>query len=298
MTIAVTGSSGFIGSIMVERLKTLNYDIIELDIKNGTDITNMDDLKKIKKFDVLIHLAAKTFVPDSYLNPYSFYHTNVIGTLNVLELCRIYNSKIIFTSSYIYGQPQYLPINEDHPVCVFNPYSQTKILGEQLCSGYNKYFQLPVIIIRPFNIYGKGQNENFIIPKIIKQARTGKVILKDSSPKRDYIHVNDIIDAYIMAIDYQYSNLEIFNIGSGTSISVQELVSLILDEFDNTIEVNFLNIERKNEALDTVADISKAKSLLGWEPKTSLRKGLKDLMRKNIGNGSIISTPVTISQHL
>ena len=110
MKIVVTGSSGFIGTEIVHKLHILKHEVIELDITNGVDITKWNQLNKIKHFDVLIHLAAKTFVPDSYKFPQKMYHLNVVGTLNALELCRINNAKMIFTSSYVYGSPKYLPI--------------------------------------------------------------------------------------------------------------------------------------------------------------------------------------------
>jgi len=135
MKIGVTGSSGFIGSKLCLKLKKLNIDVVCLDIKDGFDITDRQQIQAVEKIDMLVHLAAKSYVPDSYLFPYEFYHLNVFGTINALELCRIHNAKMIFVSSYLYGHPQYLPIDEQHPVSACNPYAHTKLISEQICGN-------------------------------------------------------------------------------------------------------------------------------------------------------------------
>jgi len=143
LKVAITGSRGFVGRAIVNRLKDLEVGLIEIDFELGYDMTDWNSLSNIVHFDVLIHLAAKTYVPDSFKNPESFYKTNVIGTLNALELCRKYKAKMIYTSSYVYGNPQYLPIDETHLVNAFNPYAQSKLLGEDLCKAYYRDFDVP-----------------------------------------------------------------------------------------------------------------------------------------------------------
>ena len=277
----VTGSSGFIGQHLVKALVEKGAKVVELDVKNGVDLTDWNQVSKIGSFDFLFHLAAKTFVPDSYQNPRDFYYTNITGTINILELCRIRKAKIIFASSYIYGNPQYLPIDEKHPIAAFNPYSETKIIGEQLCEGYHRNFGIPVVILRPFNIYGPGQNENFLIPSILKQAKTGAILLKDPDPRRDMLFIDDVVGAYMKAAEYDQRDYEVFNIGSGKSYSVRGIVNTVIDLLDHEIDVKFSGEKRKNEVLDTIADISKAKMLLNWEPKTTLRSGLEQILMQN-----------------
>jgi nucleoside-diphosphate-sugar epimerase len=266
MKIVVTGSRGFIGSKLLPELINLGHKIIEIDILNGFDISKWENVKSIAGFDVIIHLAAISYVPKSYEIPREMFDVNINGTLNMLELCRKNGAKMIFTSSYVYGKPKYLPIDEKHPTESFNPYCQSKLIGEDLCKCYHKDFGVPVIIFRPFNIYGPEQDENFLIPFIEKQIRIDKVInLKDSRPKRDFIHIDDVVSAYCRAIDYNETEFEVFNLGSGCSLSVREVAERLVKKSGKEISIKFTEEHRKNEVLDTVANIDKIKNVLNWE---------------------------------
>ena len=278
MRIIVTGSKGFVGSKLVPGLKQNNHDVVELDISEGNDITDWDQLKSNSHFDCVIHLACLTYVPDSYEIPKDFYRVNILGTLNMLELCRLNNAKMIFASSYVYGVPDYLPIDENHPVKAFNPYAQSKLIGEQLCQGYHRDFNVPVIIFRPFNIYGKNQKEDFLIPSILKQASSGTVLLKDSRPKRDYIYIDDIVDAYIIAIERKLNDFEVYNLGTGQSHSIEIITELVQKYFKRKLNVLFTNEYRENEVLNTVADVSKAEKVLQWKPKVLLEEGIRRII--------------------
>ncbi len=278
MKIIVTGSSGFVGTNLVKNLRELKHEVTELDITNGVDITNWEQVKNISGFDIIIHLAARIFVPDSYKFPREMYNLNIGGTLNALELCRMNNAKMIYASSYVYGVPQYLPIDEKHPTVAFNPYCRSKLISEDLCRSYNKDFSVPIVVFRPFNIYGKGLNENLLISLIRSQIiKSGRISLKDPRPKRDFIHVNDAVAAYIKALDYKSDNLEIFNLGFGVSYSVKEIAGMMASNFSADIDIEFSNEVRKSEVLDTVADIALIKTKIGWEPLISFEDGLKGL---------------------
>ncbi|MFH0865662.1 MAG: NAD(P)-dependent oxidoreductase [Bacteroidota bacterium] len=277
MIIAVTGSSGFVGREIINALKKGNDTVLEIDLLTGIDITRVEDCHSIPRFDIMLHLAAKVFVPDSYKKPEEFYFTNFVGTLNMLELCRKNNARFIYVSSYVYGVPKYVPIDENHPLMAFNPYADTKIMCEELCRSYNKFFNIKTIIVRPTNIYGKGQNENFLLSSILKQAKTGVVNLEDSKPKRDYIYIDDVISAYEKIIYADHLNFEIINIGSGTSYSVKEITDIFNSFFSNKLIINFSELERPNEVQDTRSNIDKAKKILNWKPKFSLIEGIKQM---------------------
>lgn len=280
MKIAITGSSGFIGKHLINLLIT-NYSgiqIIEIDISKGIDITDANSLSTVPEFDYVIHLAGKSFVPDSFINPQNFYYTNVIGTLNILELCRKFKAKIIFFSSYVYGAPEYLPIDEEHPLKAFNPYAQSKILCEGLCEGYHRDFNIPTLIFRPFNIYGPDQNESFLIPWILKQINSGEfeINLKDSRPRRDFIYITDVVRAIERALFTPFEFLKL-NIASGESISVENLTKIVSGVYRNkNLKFNFDTSEiRKNEVLDTIGSTKRIKEVLNWEPSITLEKGIK-----------------------
>lgn len=281
MKILITGSSGFIGKYLRDELTKANHELFLFDISEGIDISDWNTVKNIKGMDVVIHLANLSFVPDSYQEPRKFYEVNYLGTLNMLELCRQNKAKMIYFSSYMYGTPQYQPIDENHPVSAYNPYAQTKLICENLCEGYNRDFRVPIIIFRPFNIYGNGQNPNFLIPTIINQAKSGKIIVKDDRPKRDYIHVTDIVNAVLKTIEtiIEITGLQTYNLGSGESHSVKKIIDIVRLLSGNNIAYECTQEIRPNEVMDTVADISKIKKELGWEPKMPLEEGLKLMLK-------------------
>jgi UDP-glucose 4-epimerase len=137
---------------------------------------------------------------------------------------------------------------------------------------------VPVIIFRPFNIYGKNQKEDFLIPSILKQASSGTVLLKDSRPKRDYIYIADIVDAYITAIERKSNDFEVYNLGTGQSHSIEIITELVQKYFKRKLNVLFTNEYRENEVLNTVADVSKAEELLQWKPKVLLEEGIRRII--------------------
>jgi UDP-glucose 4-epimerase len=276
--VVITGSRGFIGSNLMEKLAKSQVEIIPIDIEDGYDVKDMSTLGSIPSFDVLVHFAALSFVPHSYEKPQAFYETNVMGTLNMLELCKKNNARFIYTSSYVYGTPDYLPIDENHPIRAFNPYSQTKIMGEELCEAYNRDFNISSIIFRPFNVYGKGQGDNFLIQTILNQVKSGIIQLKDPRPKRDFIYISDLVEAYIKAIDLNFHGIHRCNLGSGVSTSIQDLTNTISKHSKTPIKVNFTNEQRPSEVLETKADISKAKELLGWQPRVNISKGINKII--------------------
>lgn len=278
MTIAISGCDGFIGTYLIKRFQKQNITLIKLSRSNGIDLADTESTKKIPAFDVLIHLAANSFVPNSYINPLRFYNNNINSTLNALELCRKYGAGIVFMSSYVYGHPQYLPIDESHPISSLNPYAESKIICERLIQAYHRDFGVTGVIFRPFNIYGKGQNSSFLIPLIIEQAKTGNVVLKDSRPKRDFIHVEDIVSAIEIVAKKGIKGLNTYNLGNGKSYSIIDVLDAIREVTNTQIIVNFTEERRPNEVLNTVSSIAYAKSDLNWSPGISLTQGIADML--------------------
>lgn len=280
--ILVTGSEGFIGSMLCAKLRDDGAVVKGIDLKSGFDITDWGLFKNLENVNLVYHLAAIMFVPYAFKNPRNVYMVNVIGTLNVLEFCRLNDiKKLIFASSFVYGQPQYLPIDEKHPVNPNNPYARSKVMGEELCRGYSEDHGINCVVLRPFNIYGPGQNEDFLIPLIFKQIReNNRIELNDPTPKRDLLFVTDMIDAYIKAGELEGFKFEVFNIGYGKSYSVNEIVEMALQITGKQIDVIYNGERRPNEVMDTVANISKASKKLNWHPEIELQTGLASIFNK------------------
>ena len=276
--ILVTGSSGFVGRKLIHSLIKLNFQILKADIIDGIDLTDFNEVKKIGAFEIAVNLAANTFVPDSFENPWKFYHNNIQSTLNILEMCRRNNASMIFSSSYVYGKPEYLPIDEKHPIRGNNPYTQSKIICEKICEGYYRDHNVPVTILRPSNIYGKEQNKNFLIPKIIEQAKSGNIKLENSKSRRDFIYIDDIVRAYSMIVEKNIEGYQVYNLGAGKSYSVKDIVDSVRDLFDWKIPVSYEEKYRKNEIMEMVYDINKIKKEINWEPKYNLIEGLRQLL--------------------
>lgn len=271
--VLVTGSNGFIGRKLVKSLQNEGFIVEEFDINIG-DISTYEF--SYSKLDLIVHLASMIFVPASWDDTKSFYQTNVIGTINLLELCRKMNCPLTYISSYVYGTPQYLPVDENHPINPLSPYNHSKLLAEEACRYYSETFNFPVTVFRPVNIYGPGQNRIFLIPKIIQQvfdSSVESIEVMDLRPKRDFLFIDDFIEA--IRLSFGQKNFDIYNIGTGYSVSVEEIITTILDASGIYKPYSAKGEERKNETWDVYADISKIKNQLTWEPSTTFEKGIK-----------------------
>lgn len=279
--ILVTGASGFIGRALVSRLEAQGREVALMDSSDG-DIASRETLTRFAKQDVahVIHLAGKIFVPDSWGDPQTFCQTNVLGTISVLEFCRNHHIPLTYVSAYVYGHPDSLPIGEDSAIRPSNPYALTKRLAEEACEFYASAYDLPVTTLRPFNAYGIGQAEKFLIPEIISQVLdAGEIIaVKDLAPKRDYVYLDDLVTALLATLD-EPGGYRVYNIGSGISLSVQEVIDIIQDIAGTQKKIVCDNVVRTNELMDVVADISKAGNELGWHPGFSFHEGIENIIR-------------------
>lgn len=277
-SILVTGSAGFIGTHLIKAVKQKGYIVFELDIPAG-NVTDSKTWENFPAADIVIHLAAKSIVPESWNRIPQYVNCNVLGTIEALNYCRKHKARLIYLSSYMYGNPEKLPVTETFPVVVNNPYALSKKIAEEICKFYSDNFNIPVVIFRPFNIYGSNQREHFLIPTLIKQVFESREIkINDLEPKRDYIYIDDLVGAIIAAIDYNTS-FSIFNIGSGVSYSVKTLIDAILRISGKNIPVVSTKTRRKNEIMDCVADISLVRRELKWEPSFSLEEGISAILK-------------------
>jgi nucleoside-diphosphate-sugar epimerase len=272
--ILVTGASGFIGGHLVPALESAGHRVYCHSLLQGNIASCPLEYEDVAH---VFHLAGKTFVPESWEEPRGFYEVNVLGAANVLEFCRRRRASLRLISSYVYGKPQRLPIGEDHAVQPFNPYSHSKILAEEIGQYYRTQFDVKVGIIRPFNLYGPGQDDRFLIPTLIRQALNpacDRIVVADIRPRRDFIHVKDLIDLLLKAKNRGIN--AVYNAGSGRSVSIGDLAGMIAAVVPPAKPVVSEDKPRPDEILDVVADITRAASDLDWDPRISLADGLRD----------------------
>lgn len=189
-----------------------------------------------------------------------------------------------FVSAYLYGKPEKLPISEFDEIQSNNPYAHSKYLAEELCKFYSEFYAVKVTIARPFNIYGKNQKDHFLIPYIIKQVLNNEVIqVKDLNPKRDYIYLEDLVDGLVKTMENN-KQFSIYNFGSGTSLSVSEIIETIQKIAGTNKKVISEYQERQNEIMNVVADIQNAKKDLDWKPIVSFEDGIREVIKIGLEN--------------
>ena len=303
MRILVTGGAGFIGSHLVEKFLGAGYDVSILDdfnefydpqIKhaNIASVANQVAIHQIdlrdsaavralfhrEKFDVIAHLAARAGVRPSIQQPQLYYDTNVGGTLNLLQAaCSIGIERFIFaSSSSVYGVSKTVPFSEDlHLTQTISPYAATKIAGEFLCSTYSHLYQLQVVALRFFTVYGPRQRPDLAIHQFTRRILAGEAIdqFGDGTTRRDYTYIDDIIQGVMASLHYEGPLFDIFNLGENETIQLKDLITAIENAVGRKAKINRLP-EQAGDMPLTCADISKAKKLLGYNPTTSLAAGL------------------------
>lgn len=274
--VLVTGATGFIGRALVKGLRDAGFEVVALGSADG-DVRNRETFARYAGSGIasVIHLAGRSFVPDSWTDPAGFMDVNFMGTTRALEFCRLENASLVFLSAYVYGIPDRLPINEEAPVRPNNPYAQSKQLAEQACRFYAEQLHVPVTVLRTFNVYGPGQAESFLIPSIMRQLCNGYAVeVLDLEPRRDWVFVADVVSA-IVAARGRVAGYNVYNIGSGSSHSVAEVIRIAQKVAGSTIPVHSAATRRLNEIHDVVADIAKARRELGWSPVHDLDSGLR-----------------------
>jgi|TARA_Y100000294_G_scaffold23710_1_gene20178 NAD dependent epimerase/dehydratase len=302
--VLVTGSDGFIGSHLVERLleencqvkafiyynsfnswgwldNVSNEKLSEIEIFTG-DVRDPNGVRTaVKDVDIVFHLAALIGIPFSYHSPDSYIDTNVKGTLNVLQASRDYNSKrvIITSTSEVYGTAQYVPIDEKHPLQGQSPYSASKIGADKIAESFCRSFEMPVVIARPFNTYGPRQSARAVIPTIVTQLLNDKkgIQLGSLSPTRDLNYVSDICNGLIALAECDGAIGREINIGSGTEISINDLANQIIDIMG--VDVSVISDENRvrpenSEVERLVCDSGLLRQLTRWKPEITIKEGL------------------------
>jgi len=303
MKVLVTGGAGFIGSHLVERLLADGHDLVivddfndyydpkikraniaafaknaavhEIDLRASEQVAN---LFRNEKFGAIVHLAARAGVRPSIQQPQLYYDTNVAGTLHLLEGARSSGvERFVFaSSSSVYGAARRVPFSEEEQLTqTLSPYAATKIGGEFLCSTYSHLYKMRIVALRYFTVYGARQRPDLAIHQFTRKIHDGEPIdqFGDGTTRRDYTYIDDIIQGTMGALKYEGSMFDVFNLGESDTIELKDLIAAIEKTLGKQAKINRLP-EQPGDMPLTCADISKARKLLGYAPKTKFEDGL------------------------
>lgn len=302
--VLVTGADGFIGSHLVERLTELGAHVRAFALYNSFSTWGwLDSLslsreqveifpgdirdplrvsEAVEGQSIVFHLSSLIAIPYSYHAPDSYIQTNIGGALNVLNACRQHKTaKLIHTStSEVYGTALYVPIDEKHPIQAQSPYSASKAGADLLAESFYRSFGVPVVIARPFNTYGPRQSARAVIPTILSQLYSGveKIRLGSLTPTRDFNFVFDTVDGFIALAQCDAAIGQVVNIGSGSEISIGNLVELLIKLTGKRAEI-ICETDRlrpeKSEVNRLLCDASLIHNLSGWKSRYTLEEGLQ-----------------------
>ena len=305
--ILVTGGAGFIGSHLVDRLlaegawrvavvddfndfypaevkrrnvgghlKNDAYRLHEVDIR---DRARLEEIFEGGSFEAVVHLAARAGVRPSLAEPALYNETNVAGTLNLLELARAHGVRqfVFGSSSSVYGINAKVPFSEEDPIRQpISPYAVTKAAGELLCHTYSHLYGVRCVCLRFFTVYGARQRPDLAIHKFAKLIDAGRPIpvFGDGTTRRDYTYIDDIISGVRASIDYIDSDYEVFNLGESQTVELRELIALLEKELDRPALVERHPLQ-PGDVPQTYADVTKARRLLGYDPRTKIEDGIR-----------------------
>lgn len=296
--ILVTGGAGFIGSNLVDRLAPDNKVTVLDNLSTGVP-SNLDKSKSritfvkgdildkallkdiVAEVEFIFHLAANVGNIKSIKEPDVDMEINIRGTLNLLEACRQTKiQRLVYSSSgAIFGECKYLPIDEEHPVNPESPYAVSKLAAEKYCLAFNKVYDLPTTAVRYFNVYGPRQDTSEYANAVsifLSRTKQGKpiTIFGDGEQTRDFVFVQDVVSANILAASQPAAVGQVFNIATGQATSINRIAEIIRQVSTKTIPISYAN-SRAGEVIHSRATIEKAKKLLGYNPQISLDEGLR-----------------------
>jgi GDP-mannose 4,6-dehydratase len=296
--ILITGETGFIGSHLIPELK--DYDVYSLeryvtgrigqlhkiktvyaDLNDGFMIRNI--VKKIQP-EIVIHLASISAVSFSFEHPQEVINTNLIGTINLAEAClrEVHNFKqfLFASTSETYGNNGFKVQVETNPLKPASPYAVSKVACENYLNYMKEAYDFPITILRLFNTYGRKNDTHFLIEKTITQMLTkNKIELVDPTPIRDWLYIEDHVNAYLTCLENEKAIGEVFNFCTGKAYTIKETVEKIAKLLDFKGEIVWGSApQRPTESKIIIGSYAKAKNILGWEPKYSLEEGLKEVI--------------------
>jgi len=306
MQILITGGAGFIGGHLAERFVREGHDVVVLDNLNefydtglkernvaagrdaadagGTyefvegDVRNdalVDEL--VADADYVFHQAARAGVRASVADPRLYNEVNVDGTLNVLDAARDHGIErvVVASSSSVYGKPRYLPYDEEHPTTPVSPYGASKLASERYACAYAEVYDLPVVALRYFTVYGPRMRPNMAITNFVSRCMNGEppVVYGDGTQTRDFTYIDDVVDANLTLLETDAADGDALNVGSTDNIEIRTLAAEVRDQLAPGLDLAY-DERHDADAEHTHADTSKARDLLGYDPTYTIREGV------------------------
>jgi UDP-glucose 4-epimerase len=303
LRVLVTGGAGFIGSHLVKALVKAGHQVRVLDnlftgsVENLADVLNAIEFVRgdvrdygviesaVRGVDAVVHLAALIDVAESVEKPDLYFDVNVRGTYNVVKASKNVGTFVFASSSAVYGEPIKVPIPEDHQLMSKSPYAASKISGEAFVQAFANQYGFRPVILRLFNVYGPKQSRAYagVIIEFIRRVFRGEppVIFGDGEQTRDFVHVSDVVEAIMLSLRNEGAR-GVFNIGSGEGVTINRLAHLILELMSREDLRPIYAPPRLGDIRHSIADITRARKELGFEPKLGLEVGIKELIRHNI----------------
>lgn len=319
-TILITGGAGFIGSYLTERLLSAGNNVIVLDDFSEGKYANLAGVPKaaklkvvcgdilnkktvdelVKKVDYVFHLAVKC-LGVSFVDPMMVHEVNVTGTLNLCMACLKHKTKrlIYVSSSEAYGTAQYVPMDENHPLCPTTPYGASKAAGEFYVQSFHSTWNLPVIIVRPFNAYGpRSRTDHYcaVIPDFVTRIEEKKppIVFGDGNQTRDFTYVTDDVEGIIRAAECDELIGNTINVARGEEVSINKIAEIVVDLMGMTGKIKpVYKNERPGDVRRHLADISKARKLLGFEAEVSIEEGISRYIKWRRGQKNEKENPVS-----
>lgn len=284
MKIGITGTSGFIGGEVADALAQDGHQVISLDRYTRDNSSCGSDFKELPDgLSWVLHFAASTSIEASFKDPVATYYNNLQSTILALKIAQKKKSAFLFMSSYVYGQPKYLPIDEAHPTGALNPYMGSKIIAEEVCQQLCRAIPLPLVILRASNIYGKRLIPGRLISDVLTQICNGfPVKINDPYPKRDYLYIRDFIALIKKIIFKKPLSTGLFNVGSGQVYSNKDVAQIACEVARSPCSVEVGFSPRPNDISEVSFNVDLVKHTFSWDPEYTLNSGLSELLEFNL----------------